>query len=231
MPVAEHCAKITMIFDLKGPSEVNDQAQFGVWGQFNFPTGTDHPTEAQLTALAAAARDEWVSGVDKADFSSAAELKTVIAAEYNADGTTRQEQRVVTDSGDWVGSQIRSLPWECSLCVSLYSYTPGTFIPHARRRRGRYYLPPLGAGVLANNSSGQLSDDEAMTLLSDQKDWLLAVTGSSLGSGIAWSPGVMSSVDSHLYALTDMAIDGKIDSQRRRERQQPATRQSLAFTA
>jgi hypothetical protein len=222
-------AKVTMVFDLKGPSAVNDEAQFGAWGIWSTPPAAGSATDAALLLLAEKARDHWVADVDKSSYSSAVELKTVIATQYNASGHTLNEQRAVTTSGDWVGAQTRSLPWECSMVVSLYSYTPGTFIPNARRRRGRCYLPPIGAGILANNSSGQLADADALAFGQEFHDWLHAVSDEDLGSGLHWDPVVMSQMDAHGYLLTDIVVDGKIDSQRRREKQQPSVRQTISY--
>lgn len=227
-PTPQNNTKLTMIFDLKSPSGVEDQAQFGVWGAWNEGEPTDY--DAALQGLADDALADWIADIDKADYSSAAVLSTCIATHYSTAGATVNEKRAVAGPTDWVGSQIRSLPWECSLAFSLYSYTPGTFVAHAARRRGRCYMPPLGAGVLANNSAGQLADDEAMSLLTDFKTWLTDVFSHTYDSDKHFQPSVFSREAVHLYPVTDLVVDGKIDSQRRRERQQNATRQTLSFS-
>jgi hypothetical protein len=228
MAVPANNAKITMTFALSTPAGAEDEAEVGLWGFFQAGAPADY--DATLLGLAEAARDKWVADIPKSDFSQAAELKTVSAIHYDATGHTANEQRAVTTTGDWIGSQIRGLPWETSLVISLYTYTPGTFIANARRRRGRCYLPPLGASVLANNGSGFLPDADALNILTAFEAFLTDVRGVALAGGVNWAPGVFSREDGAIRVLTDLGVDGKIDSQRRRQKSEIPVRQYLPYT-
>lgn len=224
MSVPTQNVKLVMNFALKAPAGVEDQAQFGLWGQYNTPPAD---LNAFLLAYAEYARDQWVSGVDKSSYSSAAELTFVQAITYDTGGHTSAEQRAPTTPGDWVGAQIRSMPWETSLCITLYTYPPGSFVPNARRRRGRLYLPPIGAGVLANNSSGELADADALAFAQDVRDWIAAIEGHVFSGSVAVTPRVFSRADSAMHDIFAVGVDGKIDSQRRRQKSELATRQFI----
>ena len=140
---------------------------------------------------------------------------------YLANGHTLREQRYVPPT-PWVGTSTQpSLPWETSLCVSLYCYPRGTFQPNARRRRGRFYLPPMSSAVLASNNSGFVADNVAHGVLSQMHDFCRDAWQSYLGVDEAHL-GVFSRADSTVYPVVQISLDAKIDSQRRRQNREIA---------
>jgi hypothetical protein len=167
----------------------------------------------------------WLGNVHPDFFSAAVELEQTIAGHYDASEHVLNEQSHVSASGDWVGTDAHSLPWQTTMCVNIYSYTPGTFIPNNRRRRGRVYLPPMGTDALANDFSGEMVAGLTTTILGYVKAYFQGYSTTSAG----WTLGVLSRVASHLYTATDLTTDDKFDTQRRRVKSEPATRAVLSY--
>jgi hypothetical protein len=158
-------------------------------------------------------------------FSSAVELQQTIAGRYDTAEHVLNEQSHVSSLGDWVGADTHSLPWQTTMCVNIYSYTPGTFIPHNRRRRGRIYLPPMGVNALAADFSGEMVAGLTTTMLGYVKNYFQGYSSTAAG----WTLGVLSRVASHLYTATDLTTDDKFDTQRRRVKSEPATRAVVSY--
>jgi hypothetical protein len=130
----------------------------------------------------------------------------------------------------WVGSATDSLPWETSLAVSLFGYERGVFATNKGRKRGRFYLPPMGVNVLSGKS-GQLTDTALTALNTQLGAFLNDVQGMNFSSGspeqdedyfnlVVMSIGTPSKqLDPTTTPVTHMYIDGELDSQRRRQRQ------------
>jgi hypothetical protein len=75
-----------------------------------------------------------------------------------------------------------------------------------------------------------VSPTNALSYLNDFRDWLRAVFALVIfGSDVIWQPGVLSRTAGNWNILTDLAVDTKIDTQRRREKSQSAVRQSVAW--
>lgn len=55
-----------------------------------------------------------------------------------------------------------SLPYEVAMAVSLYAYTPGTFVTNRARKRGRFYLPPMHTAIMS--SDGRVSGGTPTTI-------------------------------------------------------------------
>jgi len=223
--------KLDMVFTLGDDAGVEDSAEFGVWGQFNFTPASSADWDTALGELAQFSADTFSSVVPTTHFSSGAGLLHARAARCDAAGHTLNEA-IKTPADPWTGSgSSNSLPWAVSLVVSLYTYTPGTFIAFAGRRRGRVYLPPLNAAILTDGKSGEISITLAQTLRDNFKTWLLGVKAHALAeSEQVWTPGVLSTTGNMWNAVTDLRVDNKLDTQRRRERQQPAVVSSTAFS-
>jgi hypothetical protein len=102
--------------------------------------------DAELNSAANGAVNAWQNNINQGHYSSAVVFSDVVARNFLANGHTNHEQVAVADGG-WVGTASgASLPWETSLCTSLYTYPRGSFVSDARRKRGRYYLPPMTTG-------------------------------------------------------------------------------------
>lgn len=127
-----------------------------------------------------------------------------------------------TGETGWAGTAAYSLPWEAAPCVTLYGYTPGTYVKNHRRRTGRMYLPPPATGVIAA-TTGEMSNAAVDDLVSGVHAWIEAFNDIPTGLDSQVHAVVLSKMDVALYDVAHVKMDSRIDAQRRRERQQPIT--------
>lgn len=229
MPAPDFNVKVTWKFQLRLGSADTEIAEIGVWGiaEDSPIAGSDWNT--YLTALATRAAANWSSNVTAGNYSSHLRFGTCIATHYGLDGKTAYEQSVV-HTPTWVGSGGNSLPWQCAQVVGLYSYTPGTFIANARRRRGRVYLPGLSTSVLNSDGSGLMTDAAATAQMTDFNALLKSLHHTPIVGSFAFIPAVYSRVANHLYPITDVTTDVKVDTQRRRTHQFSVNRITAQYT-
>lgn len=211
--------ELTWVFEEAAVSTPQDLAEFTIWMQ---DESGGPMSQFDMDNLALNGADSWGANVSTALWTDAIALKWCQARVFNADGTTlRVSQKPPT--AFWTGSaDPPSLPWETSLCVSEYAYQPGTFTLDSRRKRGRFYLPPMGAVCLNTDNTGRIKDATLPTILAEMKVFYNAL-GANPGDGDHSHPVVFSRKDSDLYPVTYLRVDGKIDSQRRRENRETAT--------
>ncbi len=230
MPQPDNMVFLVTQFALFDGSANVEIAEFGMYGSFSWDPGDDASWQAALGALAAADLAAWTSNVAVSHFSAGAILSTAIATRQNTTGHAVQEAREVPSGTPWQGTADLSLPWEVSMCINLYTYMRGTFVPHNRRRRGRIYLPPLGASTIGNEFSGKMGATQVTDILSDVHDYLSDLATTDLGaSGHRWEPQVLSKVGNSVAGVVQLSTDDRFDSQRRREKQQPVTVHSVDF--
>jgi hypothetical protein len=226
----DNLVKLTMQFDLNNGSAVVDHAQFGVWGQFR-NSGNPSDWNAALDDLCEFALAKWIDQVPTGLFSPAAHLNGAVAGHYdNLGRLVHERKKAVASTSDWVGGGTQSLPWQCTPCVSLYTYPRGDFVVHGKSRRGRIYLPPAAAGILGDAHSAMVTTgncDNILNYVGGFFDELIAQTYSTTPS--SWQPGVLSVVQNEFNILTQLSMDTKLDTQRRREKQLPATVRSVAW--
>jgi hypothetical protein len=175
----------------------------------------------------------WATAFDgmKTITGSAVTLDTVEL--YLIDATTGKAAakglHTMTGTDRWKGTSDHSLPFQCSLVVSLYGYTPGGFAQDAPSKRGRFYLPPFSDdaldvdGRMDGTTQGNVSvwataflNDFQGSHIGDvfpgQDSDFLDLRVLSLVSGKEPRPvGVMTPV-------TDVRIGRVIDTQRRRRK-------------
>lgn len=230
--------RITYQFTLHGPSAPEEIAEMTLWTNWDALTEPSD-WDAALLDLATQAEAGWHTNMDTASFRGSVTLDSVKAAQLNTSLHTEHEQ-VFVPGTPWAGDNTSaSLPWQDSWCLSLYSYTPGTFIPNARNRRGRVYLPPFASSRLDVANKGTLADATVLDLLGQAKLWINSLMGIALDTmpaSTSVSLGVLSRVVNkapltipNIWELTDLAADGVIDTQRRRTRQETRVRQSLGL--
>lgn len=205
-----------MIFGLTSATSPTEVAEFTMWFE---PVNVPSDWDVALSDLATACADAWSSVVDPTHFSPAVTLTGAEARHAAANGATLQKQRV-GPTDPWIGTGGNaSLPWETSFQFGLYTYTPGTFIAHGRRRRGRNYWPPMTTSVLSGQKSGFIDSGIAADLATDAGQFYTKCGLDLAGAHPRiWTLGVLSRMDSHLYQVTDIRYDTRLDSQRRREK-------------
>lgn len=222
MPQPAGLAKLTMLFDLGNAGVVMDHAQFGIWG--DGPFGEAASLDDTLQDIADFAKSQWITGVPKTLFSPAVTLNGALVGLYDSAGRLTHEKKSVALSTDWKGSATQTLPWAVTPCVSLYTYQRGQFTLDGRTKRGRIYLPPVGVPAMGNSTLGTMGQTTVDNLLSYIGDWLTAILGHTpVGEPNSFHPGVLSTAKGYFNELAYLSMDDKLDTQRRRERQQPAT--------
>lgn len=208
------------------PTEI---AQTGVWASpgDGFPVSSAD-WNTYLSDLAAAAADAWQANMAAGNFAAELKLKYAKAIHYDAAGHTANEGQHGPGTG-WAGTGGAALPWQCAQVVGLYSYTPGSFIPQARRRRGRCYLPGLSTTMMASDGLGLMDSTKAVANRNNFKATLHAIATAMATPGRGFIPMVYSRMDAHLYAVTDLTTDVKVDTQRRRANRLTAPRLSVGY--
>jgi hypothetical protein len=233
----DNLVKLDTVFTLGTSAGVQDSAEFGIWWALSWTPASSAAWDAALAELAQYSADQWSTLVANTLFSNAAGLLHCRAARCNTTGHTVNEQ-IKTPATPWTGTpSAHSLPWATTLAVSLYAYEPGTFTSNARNKRGRIYLPPLNTDTMSDTKSGEIALASAQSLRDQVKAWLSAIATHDLASSMDRAePGVLSTqrklepgYPGLFSPISWLAVDTKLDTQRRRERQQLATRSSVAF--
>jgi hypothetical protein len=217
MAYPSNLIRLTWVFDLQTGGTIEDLAEFAI----NCGEDSFEPDDAQLLKLARGAFNAWESNVATSRFGTNVHLGSIIAQTFNGDGSTALKQTLVAPS-DWRGTAGGAcMPWETSLALSLYTYPRGSFVAHGRRKRGRIYLPPMSASVLDPANSGYFKDSDIDAFLGELTSFIEDVGNDDLGVHVV-TPQVFSRVDSVMRSVTQISIDAKFDSQRRREKGQHA---------
>lgn len=222
--------KVEWRFDLMVANVPQDIAVFTLHGHRNHTPGnvTDWPTD--VTNLADGMWDAWATNVDDTYWSGGAALSEVNVYHLStANKTLDKGVRAENGTNSWRGENANSLPWETSMCVSLYGYPHGTFVQEQRNKRGRFYTPPLATSVLNNDGSGAISSTRLAGFMTDMGAFLNDVQGMHIGTGPGaadyFQLAVLSVEKSYWTQVIEYGIDQVIDSQRRRRKSQVAVKQ------
>jgi len=207
----------TWTFQLSGGGAGDDIAQFSL----HFGGTAYEPTDDQLNSIAEGAYKAWADNLTSTRFSTAVSLAGTKSYRYNAAGHVIGIGSYADDV-PWAGnSGSPSLPWETSLALSLYSYPRNTFVVDPRRKRGRIYLPPMSSAQLNPGNTGFYVDSDLPDLFDELHDFVEDAEKDALGVALS-PPVIFSRVGEELYQVTDLYIDAKFDSQRRRQNKETA---------
>lgn len=244
LPVAPDLMKVTFHATLLKGAVPSEEAQFGFTGQLRHFIGNQTDWPAIVQTAADGIRDKWNEHIQAKNFwPSSVRLDHVKVDHLDQANGKVLDQGVATFDGDdaWAGTGNASLPWETSLCVSLYAYVPGTFAADKGRKRGRMYLPPFSPVVLGT-LDGQMSDGLLQQLVPQLGDFFNDVQGMHIGDGsgqaqdyfnlvIASKGTTLKPLPPTTHDVIRIQADTKIDSQRRREKQQDANNVSFEVVA
>lgn len=209
---------LTFEFSLNRVGTNEDIALFDL--SFSGVDGAEY-NDTELASAAQGGINSWIANSTKTYWTTNVQFSFVTATNYLANGHINHQQRVPVGA-TWVGtSDPPALPWETSLAVSLYTYPRGTFVSNGRRKRGRFYLPPMASSALDPSNSGYLHDSSVGPLLSDMHDFLAAAGESGVGVPVGVL-GVYSRVDGVVRDVSELSLDAKFDSQRRRQNRESA---------
>jgi hypothetical protein len=211
------CYSLTYQFYLYRVTTHEDLAEFTLW----YDTDGAEYGDAELAHAAAGGAKAWTDNVSPLSWASNVLFHEVVATAYKANGHTNAVQTAPPPSA-WVGTSVApALPWETSLACSLYTYPRGAFVSDAKRKRGRFYLPPMASDQLDHSNSGFFENSTINALLTELHTFLEASQENELGAKIG-TLSVFSRADSVLRAVTQISIDAKFDSQRRRQNRETA---------
>lgn len=223
-----NCFRTTWNFELAQSGIVTEVAEFSVATRFRTPVGNAEPptpftpTEGQtLTGpFATAAYDAWADNFAASDYPTSLHLASVRCAMNDAAGLTLAESYSAGSGDAWAGSHNGSLPWQLSLCISIYGYAPSLFETDAKSKRGRSYLPPMAVSVIGSSDAGQLADASVIATLNEWDQMWQAIRATSFPTvgGVAYKPvpGIVSPTKHYFTDAAYWRADGVIDTQRRR---------------
>lgn len=205
-------------FTLIRTDAAEDIANVDLWMA---PLGGAEYGDSQLAAAAEGGYKAWATNQNEANWGNNVRLDSVVASSFNSAGHTLHEQNYVSNTPWRGGSAQKSLPWETSMVVSLYTYQRGLFEPTSRRKRGRVYLPPQTSGQLQNSNSGYYDDTALPAFMTDVHAWLKDAEKDDVGVRIA-ALSVFSRADMVLRPVTNLYMTAKFGSQRRRQNKEKA---------
>nr|CRY97216.1 hypothetical protein [uncultured prokaryote] len=230
LPVPTDVVRVRLRATLREGATPTEEAQFGFWGQLAQSGGTGFSWGDVVQLWAEGIRDRWNEHVAyKAGWTDGVAMDSVKVDHLRDTDGSILDQGVATFTGDdaWVGTSSVSLPWETALAVSLFGYDRGVFATDKGRKRGRFYLPPMATGVLEDRG-GEISttvlpyiNDQMGAFLNDVQGMSIGdVTDAHFNLGIVSRGTPQKPLTPTFYPVTNIYVDSKIDSQRRRERQQ-----------
>lgn len=227
MPYGSELAKVNLIWTPKSPDWAGEEAICGFWVQHQHFTGNDFDWDQELSYLASQVAGKLVShwGDLAGEFGSGYFVSSVTAAQIGTDGTEINKKTTALTSSDAGGAGTSILPPEVALCLSFYSYVPGTFAAHRGRKRGRMYLPYLNAAMA--DDSGKVAT--VSTHLGHWVSFFNDIQGLHIqeqpvppgNSNDYWKLVTASKIDGSVTQVERLGMDDHFDSQRRRQHQTP----------
>ena len=230
MPVPEDCIRVHLNFDMNGGEEIA-VATFALQQDHIEGAGSNWEEVTQRAAekVSAKWKERMPVGVVTPWFASTVRLSNVTTYHLEAATGHTLHKGVAVEATPWKGTGGPSLPFECSAAVSLYAYTPGSFVANRGRKRGRMYLPPLTTGAMAPDMQGVRPGVLAPGAVGPLADGLgaffndvnqMTVGEDPLGIGSVWTLGVISRADVAFYPVTHIRLGNVLDTQRRRRNKQ-----------
>jgi len=216
----------TYNFGLSNGSVAIENASPSVWTLSTVNPTNDSDWNTTLLEQATAAYEGWRTNVGNGQFENSVQLSNVTCRLTDSADRTLLKQVYLGGGTLWTGSATDGcLPWQTSLCISLYSYNRGTFIPNRRRRSGRFYMPPMDVGVLNSADDGLLSPTLVGELIDEMKAAWAAIQSASYTAPSGYHPLV--GVNSrgpfkpptdlpNFFHMVEVSADTKLDTQRRR---------------
>lgn len=225
----------TLEFSLSKGGAAQDIAEFSIWATADpWPTG-DTDKQAFLEEMAQEVYEAWADAVTAGNWHTNLRLENVTTRIPNADGSTAL-RAAYSPVSKWAGSAAATqLPWQVATVISLYCYTPGGFVPQARSKRGRYYLPPPTTGWLNNLGEGTIADSMVSDLVDEQSTFLTVLSGDhtydSGGVSITTALTLVVVSRQHTYAtpVSFIRVDNRFDTQRRRANRETVVYQGASF--
>lgn len=230
MPLPADSIRIAHTFTLNNGEE-EGVFTLGGYREHNVGNQTDNVTEMQILADKLVAKFRDAFGPVQSRFPNTLRWDLLKVYALNVDGTANAigvaPIRTATGAVFGGNSAEPSLPLEVACAVTLFGYDPARFTPDARRRRGRFYLPPLTA---AQVTAGGIWPAATVTALEGFVRALLegydgtSVSASEIPGADELRLAVLSPTGAIRSRLHSFLVGNVPDVQRRRRRSQPEAR-------
>ena len=232
---AANIVRVTWVYDLIETDIGVETSQHSVTFLAGSVPGDEATLLAVLNDMANAALASQAANVTANHWSPNVKANHCRVALEATNGHTIQEAIVAaTGALAWQGSAGgKCLPWQDAVCISLYSYPPGSFVPAGKTRRGRFYLPPPSVDVLSSDNT-TLVDSTAMTDIAHDWAQVLKELQQHFYSGFPdFAPTLVvnSRSTATAHAVTYVRWDNKLDTQRRRAKKLTAVVSQAVFPA
>lgn len=215
MPIPDDLYRIQYTFSLGADGEV---AVTGFHCRYD-PDGGASNVAAGL--LAAHAEGSWDAGWNSRVADFATSVRLIQTAAYHVIAGAGPADFLATNpiasGAQWHGTGSDSLPWEDSLVVTLEGLSAGTNLPHARRYRGRAYLPPMVPGILSG-AAGFVDATSLGNFVTASSAWLEGFNDTV--SGTQARVVVLSRVGETATDVDHVSMDAQMDLQKRRQNRQ-----------
>jgi hypothetical protein len=235
MPIPEDIVRVRFVWDLGLGRAQPDQALFGFHMARRHQAGVVVDWQADTQTVADKCLAKWKQRMVHPGFWPVTTVLNRVEAFHLEAATGHALNKAVapaTGANAYAGTSTgASLPFEVSMAVSLYGYVPGGFVPDAKNKRGRFYLPPFDTGSLGVGQDAglfnppfvvQVADDIA-AFCDDVKGLELEPSALPGTAGDPMDLVVLSKPKVAAYPVASIRCGTVPDSQRRRRQQQHET--------
>lgn len=228
MAIPEDMMYVRYRFKLLGlTGEEVEEAVFGFHGHRHHTVGNDVDWATDIQGVAESARDKLVTAwTDIAPaFTNRVVGDRVDAYHLDTAGKTLDKGSASFTGDDAIEGSVSAgtLPYQCALVLSMYSYPHGSFVPHGKSRRGRIFLPPPAGSFCGNDGRAQTTKRDA--LLTAMQAFFNDIQGMHIGDdgGLPTTAdyfelALLSKVRGEWYQIVDLGLGLVIDTQRSRRR-------------
>lgn len=220
-------------FNLMVGSQAVEQAVFGLHAHRFHRAGNNTDWPADVQEVAEKCVDAWRANTAGAEvFFPKAVKADSVEVFHQSTANKVLDKGVAPFSGakTWAGTGDDSMPFQDSVCISLYGYPPGGFVPDRKFKRGRFFLPPLSSAQC--DPAGMISTSAQDTLSQCMGGLVNAVQGMEVGSdsdspeGADYlSAAILSVTSSAWHQVEQVGVGRVVDTQRRRRKKLAEARQ------
>lgn len=216
---------VRLNFDLASGGQPLEHAAVGFHGHRFHRTGNPTDWPANIQEVATKVRDKWIGNMSgyKSRLCTTVSAANVEAYHLYPTGKVQDKGMATFDGANaWAGSASQSTPYQCALVLSMYAYTPGTFVPNSKYLRGRSFWPPPSPQLL--DTDGRLTVSAQSEMLQIFGGFFNDVQGMTIGGGSGvqepdyFDLAVLSKTSQNFYPVTQLGVGRVVDTQRRRRR-------------
>lgn len=231
-PVPEDVCKVRLVFDLNPGGTSQDQAVMGWHMKLHHIPANNDPWPTLVQQVADKTLQKWKARItDTTNWSTTVKLARSEVYHLAAVDGKALDKGMAAAAGAtaWAGTATAgSLPYEVACAVSLYGYTPGSFDPNGKFKRGRFYLPPFVKDFMGSGTEdGYFSTSRVGGVQPQILAFLNDVQGMKVGADDALPTAshmdlvIVSRARTLATQVATIRFGKRPDSQRRRQRDNP----------